>query len=194
MTKELRRLSIVMLAMFLALFASTSIIQVVQAGNLTNTTGNTRALYDSYEVQRGSIIASGTAIASSVPSDDVYSWQRQYTDAAMWAPVTGYMNPVLDAKTRIEATENGVLSGSDNADAEIARYQDILRQLDELELDFDRIRHIKEIVRGYRSRVEEMERELDRSGGGSSSRHRDGHHHSSRHGHRHHESSRRHRH
>lgn len=116
MTKELRRLSIVMLAMFLALFASTSIIQVVQAGNLTNTTGNTRALYDSYEVQRGSIIASGTAIASSVPSDDVYSWQRQYTDAAMWAPVTGYMNPVLDAKTRIEATENGVLSGSDNAD------------------------------------------------------------------------------
>ena len=116
MTKELRRLSIVMLAMFLALFASTSIIQVVQAGNLTNTTGNTRALYDSYEVQRGSIIASGTAIASSVPSDDVYSWQRQYTDAAMWAPVTGYMNPALDAKTRIEATENGVLSGSDNAD------------------------------------------------------------------------------
>nr|WP_154923826.1 penicillin-binding transpeptidase domain-containing protein [Microbacterium testaceum] len=116
MTKELRRLSIVMLAMFFALFASTSIIQVVQAGNLTNTTGNTRALYDSYEVQRGSIIASGTAIASSVPSDDVYSWQRQYTDAAMWAPVTGYMNPVLDAKTRIEATENGVLSGSDNAD------------------------------------------------------------------------------
>ncbi len=114
MTKELRRLSIVMLAMFLALFASTSIIQVVQAGSLTNTAGNTRALYDSYEVQRGSIIASGTAIASSVPSDDVYSWQRQYTDAAMWAPVTGYMNPVLDSKTRIEATENGVLSGSDN--------------------------------------------------------------------------------
>ncbi|WP_314451438.1 penicillin-binding transpeptidase domain-containing protein [uncultured Microbacterium sp.] len=116
MTKELRRLSIVMLAMFLALFTSTSIIQVVQAANLTNTAGNTRALYDSYEVQRGSIIASGTAIASSVPSDDVFSWQRQYTDAAMWAPVTGYMNPVLDSKTRIEATENGVLSGSDNAD------------------------------------------------------------------------------
>ncbi|MGN7969978.1 peptidoglycan D,D-transpeptidase FtsI family protein [Microbacterium sp. 22296] len=116
MTKELRRLSIVMLAMFLALFTSTSIIQVVQAANLTNTAGNTRALYDSYEVQRGSIIASGTAIASSVPSGDVFSWQRQYTDAAMWAPVTGYMNPVLDSKTRIEATENGVLSGSDNAD------------------------------------------------------------------------------
>lgn len=114
MTKELRRLSIVMLAMFIALFASTSVIQVVQANDLTNTTGNTRALYDSYQIQRGSIIASGTAIASSVPSDDVYSWQRQYADAEMWAPVTGYMNPVLDAKTQIESAENSVLSGSDS--------------------------------------------------------------------------------
>ncbi|WYZ39407.1 hypothetical protein EsH8_III_001321 [Colletotrichum jinshuiense] len=88
----------------------------------------------------------------------------------------------------------------EGADAEIARYHELLRQLDELELDFDRIRHIKEIVRGYRSRVEEMERELERSGTGSSSRHREGHSHSShRHGHSHshrhgHESSRRHRH
>jgi peptidoglycan glycosyltransferase len=103
-----------MLAMFLALFASTSIIQVVQANALTNTSGNTRALYDSYEVQRGSIIASGTPIAQSVPSDDVYSWQRQYTDAAMWAPVTGYMNPVLDSRTAIEQAENSVLSGQDS--------------------------------------------------------------------------------
>lgn len=113
MTKELRRLSIVMLAMFLALFVSTSVIQVGQAANLANTPGNRRALYDSYEIQRGSIIVSGTPIAQSVPSDDVYSWQREYVDAAMWAPVTGYMNPVLDAKTRIESTENSVLSGSD---------------------------------------------------------------------------------
>jgi peptidoglycan glycosyltransferase len=112
-TKELRRLSIVMLAMFLALFVSTSVIQVGQAANLANTPGNRRALYDSYEIQRGSIIVSGTPIAQSVPSDDVYSWQREYVDAAMWAPVTGYMNPVLDAKTRIESTENSVLSGSD---------------------------------------------------------------------------------
>jgi peptidoglycan glycosyltransferase len=102
-----------MLAMFLARFVSTSVIQVGQAANLANTPGNRRALYDSYEIQRGSIIVSGTPIAQSVPSDDVYSWQREYVDAAMWAPVTGYMNPVLDAKTRIESTENSVLSGSD---------------------------------------------------------------------------------
>ena len=101
-----------MLLMFLALFASTSVIQVVQAEALAENTRNTRALYDSYEVQRGSIIASGAEIASSVPSDDVYSWQRVYVDGDMWAPVTGYINPVLDAATGIEQAMNQELSGT----------------------------------------------------------------------------------
>ncbi|QEW01659.1 peptidoglycan D,D-transpeptidase FtsI family protein [Microbacterium lushaniae] len=112
MTKELRRLSILMLVMFLALFGSTSVIQVVQADDLARNPANTRALYDSYEVQRGSIIAGGTAIASSVPSDDVYSWQRVYVDADMWAPVTGYINPVLGSATGLEQAMTQALSGT----------------------------------------------------------------------------------
>ncbi|EHK18947.1 uncharacterized protein TRIVIDRAFT_172591 [Trichoderma virens Gv29-8] len=75
----------------------------------------------------------------------------------------------------------------DGADAEIARYTDILRQLDELEVDFDRIAHIKEIVKGYRSRVETLERDLE-SSGGSSSRHK----HSPSHHHKHKHSASRH--
>ncbi|RDA84869.1 hypothetical protein CP532_2086 [Ophiocordyceps camponoti-leonardi (nom. inval.)] len=59
----------------------------------------------------------------------------------------------------------------DGADAEIARYHDIIRQLDELEVDFDRIAHIKEIVKGYRQRVERLEREMESSHSSSSSRH-----------------------
>lgn len=112
MTKELRRLSILMLIMFLALFGATSWIQVVQAEELGANPANRRALYDSYEVQRGSIIASGSAIATSVPSGDLYSWQRVYTDADMWAPVTGYINPVLGSSTGIERAMNDVLSGT----------------------------------------------------------------------------------
>lgn len=69
---------------------------------------------------------------------------------------------------------NNIIAG---ADAEIARYTEILHQLDELEMDFDRIAHIKEIVKGYRSRVESMERDLDSSGSG----HRHRHSHSSSH-------------
>lgn len=112
MTKELRRLSILMLLMFLALFASTSWIQVVQAETLSDNGRNTRALYDSYRVQRGSILVSGAAIASSVPSSDVFSWQRVYTDADMWAPVTGWINPALGSSTGIEQAMNQELSGT----------------------------------------------------------------------------------
>lgn len=71
----------------------------------------------------------------------------------------------------------------EGADAEIERYTELLRQLDELEVDFDRIAHIKEIVKGYRSRVEQLERELETSG--TSSRHR---HSSNRHSHTHRQS------
>ncbi|KAK0665846.1 hypothetical protein QBC41DRAFT_8085 [Cercophora samala] len=76
----------------------------------------------------------------------------------------------------------------DNADAEIARYHDIMAQIDELELDFDRIRHIRDIVRDYRRRAEELERELERSGSGGSTRRDRGHR-----SHRSHGSSGRHR-
>ncbi|KAG5927381.1 hypothetical protein E4U42_002324 [Claviceps africana] len=77
----------------------------------------------------------------------------------------------------------------DGADAEIARYTDVLRQLDELEVDLDRIAHIKEIVKGYRSRVEQLERDLDASGSLNqhhkpSSSHKHCHRHASLHRHR----------
>lgn len=68
------------------------------------------------------------------------------------------------------------------ADSEIARFHDILRQIDELEVDFDRIRHIRDIVRSYRQRVEEMEQQMEYS---SSSRHRHRHHGESSSGRRH---------
>ena len=112
MTKELRRLSIVMLFMFLSLFAATSWIQVVEADSLAQNSNNKRTKLDSYEIQRGSIIVDGAAIASSIPSDDQYKFQRVYTDAPMWEPVTGYFNPALDSRTGIEKALNADLSGT----------------------------------------------------------------------------------
>ncbi len=115
MTKELRRLSLVMLVMFVGLFGATSWIQVVQASQLSANPYNKRALYDSYEVQRGSIIAGDAVIASSVPSGDIYSWNRQYVDGDMWAPVTGFINPVLGSSRGLERAMNTVLSGTDSS-------------------------------------------------------------------------------
>ncbi|KAM5377576.1 hypothetical protein ACJA88_006257 [Fusarium oxysporum] len=72
-----------------------------------------------------------------------------------------YLSHEAQRFTQLQYDEaDGIIGG---ADAEIARYTEILQQLDELEVDFDRIAHIKEIVKGYRSRVESLERDLESS-------------------------------
>ncbi|MES2865407.1 MAG: penicillin-binding transpeptidase domain-containing protein [Actinomycetota bacterium] len=119
MTKELRRLSIVMLFMFLSLFAATSWIQVVAADELGQADRNTRSLLDSYEIQRGSIIADGVQIAYSVASEDEFQYQRMYTDSPMWSSVTGFFNPALQSSTGIENALSG--TGASAFLAEIER-------------------------------------------------------------------------
>lgn len=101
-----------MLFMFIALFAATSWIQVVNADALQQHPDNRRTLFDSYEIQRGAIIVDDVPIVTSIPSDDVFSFQRVYDDGAMWAPVTGYFNPALQSWTGIERALNAELSGT----------------------------------------------------------------------------------
>jgi hypothetical protein len=48
------------------------------------------------------------------------------------------------------------------ADAEIARFKDIMRQIEELEMEFDKVRHIRDIVKGFRARVEGLGGRLGR--------------------------------
>ena len=136
-----------MLIMFLALFGATSWIQVVEAEALTANPANKRALYDSYEVQRGAIIAGGIPIATSVPSGDLYSWQRVYTDPQMWAPVTGYINPVLNSATGLEQAMSQQLSSLAREQRDIAQKlggmnkgagrDDLLGRLDDLVKEAD---------------------------------------------------------
>jgi len=47
-----------------------------------------------------------------------------------------------------------------SADAEIARFQEILRQIDELQTEFEKIKRIGEIVKGYRARIEALDRRV----------------------------------
>ncbi|KAF2135804.1 uncharacterized protein K452DRAFT_313715 [Aplosporella prunicola CBS 121167] len=44
------------------------------------------------------------------------------------------------------------------ADAQIARFHEILRQIDELQVEFDKIRRIGDIVKAFRARVEALDR------------------------------------
>ncbi|GHD49113.1 penicillin-binding protein 2 [Mycetocola manganoxydans] len=113
MNRELKRVSVLVLAMFIALFGSTTIIQAVQADALRLDSRNTRALYDSYDTERGPILAGGTVIAQSVRTGDRFVFQRQYPEGELYAPVTGFFNPT-QGSAGIEQYMNDYLSGTSN--------------------------------------------------------------------------------
>jgi peptidoglycan glycosyltransferase len=112
--KELKRLSIVVFFMFLALFASSSIIQVVSADSLRVDSRNVRTLYASYSAERGPILVDGVPIALSVPVDDQYKFQRTYPAGDLYAPVTGYFT-LNQGTAGLEGALNSYLSGTSNS-------------------------------------------------------------------------------
>jgi peptidoglycan glycosyltransferase len=112
--KELKRISMVVLLMFIALFMSSSVIQVVSADGLRADPRNVRTLYDSFSAQRGPILVDGVPIAQSDPVDDNFSYLRVYTNGPLYAPVTGYFT-LNQGNTGVEGALNDYLSGTSNA-------------------------------------------------------------------------------
>ena len=116
MNRQLRRVGTLILLMFLALFCSTTIIQVFSADQLKADPRNIRTLDDSYSAERGEILdADGDVLAKSVPSKDVYKYQRVYTNPELYADVTGYFT-FNQANPGIEGALNDYLSGSANGE------------------------------------------------------------------------------
>jgi len=112
-TKELKRVSIVVLLMFLALFTSGTVIQVFSADELKADDRNSRTLYASFSAERGPILVEGVPIASSQPVDDDYKFQRVYANGPLYAPVTGYFT-LNQGNTGLEGSLNDYLSGTSN--------------------------------------------------------------------------------
>ena len=114
MNRELKRVSIVVMLMFVALLSSTSIVQAFQADNLSADPRNTRTLYDSYQVERGAILVAGEPIAQSMPADDDFKFLRTYTNPELYAPITGYI-PINGQPTGLESALNPELTGTSNS-------------------------------------------------------------------------------
>lgn len=114
MNRELKRVSIVVLAMFVALFISASLIQVIQVDSLAADGRNTRTIYDSYDVKRGSILVEGVAVAESVPTSDQFKFQRVYPQPDVYSNITGYYT-LNQGLAGIESAMNAQLTGTDNS-------------------------------------------------------------------------------
>ena len=114
MNRELKRVSIVVMLMFVTLLGSTSVVQAFQADNLSADPRNTRTLYDSYQVERGAILVKGKPIAQSMPVDDDFKFLRTYTNPELYAPITGYI-PINGQPTGLEFALNSELTGTSNS-------------------------------------------------------------------------------
>ena len=120
MNATLRRLSTVVMVMFLALMVSTTWIQFVQAKSLNEDPRNVRGTYSALSRDRGPIVVSnGDPIATSVPVDDNFKYQRTYSDgdagaASVYAPITGYF-AINGTITGMERYANSYLAGEDDS-------------------------------------------------------------------------------
>ncbi|WP_138274792.1 peptidoglycan D,D-transpeptidase FtsI family protein [Rhodoluna limnophila] len=113
MNRELKRVSLVIFVMFLSLFISSTGIQVISADDLATDQRNVRSIYDSYKTQRGSILVDGKPIAESIPVDDVYRYNRVYSDE-MYSSVTGFFS-LYQGATGLESATNSYLTGQNSS-------------------------------------------------------------------------------
>ena len=111
MNAPVRRLSLVVAALFASLLVSTTLIQYVFAADLNARPDNRRTLLSTFARERGEILVGQTAVARSVPVDDEYKYQREYPEGKLYAHVTGSYS-FFGALGGLEQAENAFLSGS----------------------------------------------------------------------------------
>lgn len=115
MNPPLRKLTAVVIVMFLTLMGAATYIQFFSAPELNAHPRNSRTLYRELGTERGPIIVAGESITGSEPVDDRYNFVRTYTQGPEYAHITGYFSVVESAMTGIERAENSVLGGSDDS-------------------------------------------------------------------------------
>ena len=111
MNAPVRRLSLVVAALFASLLVSTTLIQYVFAADLNARPDNRRTLLSTFARERGEILVGQTAVAKSVPVDDEFKYQRVYPEGRLYAHVTGSYS-FFGASGGLEQAENALLSGS----------------------------------------------------------------------------------
>ena len=111
MNSQIRKLGIVMIVLFSALFIQLNYLQVIQANDLNNHPANSRAVVRDFSQPRGVIqTADGTVIAQSVPSGDAFKFQRQYPLGPLFAHITGYFSFTYGSEG-VEKQYNDALTG-----------------------------------------------------------------------------------
>jgi peptidoglycan glycosyltransferase len=111
--QRIRRLAVVLIVLYVVLFAQLNFIQVGQKPTLDADTRNTRQTVRDYNDPRGDITTSDdVVIATSVRNEagSEFDWQRTYPEGDLYSAITGYFTFGYGA-TQIEKVQNDVLAG-----------------------------------------------------------------------------------
>jgi penicillin-binding protein A len=111
--RQIRKLGIALLVLFLIAFAQVNYIQVFAADRIAEDPANAqRQLIAEYKVDRGSILAADgtTVLASSRKSPGALRFQRRYPHGELYAHETGFYSFVF-GRTELEQSYNDFLSG-----------------------------------------------------------------------------------
>ncbi|HET8595005.1 MAG TPA: penicillin-binding transpeptidase domain-containing protein [Intrasporangium sp.] len=111
MNAPVRRLSVVIALLFVALLVASTAIQFFQSQSLAAMPANKRTLLDNYSRQRGGIMVAGKPIAQSVPVSDQYKWLRKYPTGDLYSQVTGFYSFSVGNPYGLEHAADGLLSG-----------------------------------------------------------------------------------
>ena len=90
MNGPIRKVSVVVMVMFLALMLNSTYSYLFRTDSLNADPANRRVRDSQFGTDRGDIMVGNTAIVTSTAVDDQYKFQRSYTQGTLYAPVTGY--------------------------------------------------------------------------------------------------------
>ncbi len=113
MNRQIRRVAVVLMALFGLLFLRLNWLQVVRRDALANDPRNTRVAIKDFSRPRGQIVsADGTVVAKSVPADDQFERQRQYPEGDLFGHITGFFS-FSYGRTGVERSYGDELAGRD---------------------------------------------------------------------------------
>jgi len=97
MDRQIRRLGVAFVVLFLLLFAQLNYIQVFAQKRLADNPANTRTLLQEYSVKRGEILARDerTVLAVSTATKDLYKYLRTYPKGSLYGQLTGYYSLIF---------------------------------------------------------------------------------------------------
>jgi hypothetical protein len=125
-TRHIRYAAFFCVLLLAALLVNAARVQVVQSPAYDDNPANRRATIARYGQPRGNILVGGRPVTGSRDSGEQLRFERTYVDGPLYAPVTGFASQEY-GRILLEATEDGVLAGTDPLLAPLPLLSDLTR-------------------------------------------------------------------